>query len=171
MSAATAGRLLQAHRYTPPRGVSTTRAGPLLKEQIPIRPYTQWDEAKLGFLEVDLVTHCGGRLQGGCLSTITLTDVATGWTECLPWIYDTAKTPLQRVLLSEVLSLSHQQELRTIGKAFEPLRLFQQVEQLQQAIFRCEAGRSSADQSMPIPKLLPFDLADVRRSWSCRKRG
>jgi len=33
---------------------------------------------------VDLVAHCGGRLQGGCLYTITLTDVATGWTECLP---------------------------------------------------------------------------------------
>jgi hypothetical protein len=33
---------------------------------------------------VDLVAHCGGRSQGGCLYTITLTDVATGWTECLP---------------------------------------------------------------------------------------
>ena len=62
MSAATADRLLQAHRYTPPRGVSTIEAGTLLKEQIPIRTYAQWDEAKPGFLEVDLVTHCGGRL-------------------------------------------------------------------------------------------------------------
>jgi len=52
MSAATADRLLQAHRYTHPRGVSTTKAGPLLKEQIPIRTYAQWDEAKPGFLEV-----------------------------------------------------------------------------------------------------------------------
>src|SRR5260221_14433469 len=42
------------------------------------------DEAKPGFLEVHLVAHCGGRLQGGCLYTLTLTDVATGWTECLP---------------------------------------------------------------------------------------
>jgi len=42
------------------------------------------DEAKPGFLEVDLVAHCGGRIQGGCLYTITLTDVASGWTECLP---------------------------------------------------------------------------------------
>lgn len=73
--------------------------------------------------------------------------------------YDTAKTPLRRVLLSEMLSLSQQQELCAIGKAFDPLRLFQQVEQLQQAILRCEAGRSSASQSMPRPKLLPFDLA------------
>ena len=84
MSAATADRLLQAHRYTHPHGLSTTKAGPLLKQQIPIRTYAQWDEAKPGFLEVDLVSHCGGRLQGGCLYTMTLTDVATGWTECLP---------------------------------------------------------------------------------------
>ena len=84
MSAATADRLLQAHRYTHPHGLSTTKAGPLLKQQIPIRTFAQWDEAKPGFLEVDLVAHCGGQLQGGCLYTITLTDVATGWTECLP---------------------------------------------------------------------------------------
>jgi hypothetical protein len=84
MSAATADRLLQAHRYTHPHGPSTTKAGPLLKQQIPIRTFAQWDEAKPGFLEVDLVAHCGGRFQGGCLYTITLTDIATGWTECLP---------------------------------------------------------------------------------------
>jgi hypothetical protein len=84
MSAATADRLLQAHRYTHPYGLSTTRAGSLLKQQIPIRTFAQWDEAKPGFLEVDLVAHCCGRSQGGCLYTITLTDIATGWTECLP---------------------------------------------------------------------------------------
>jgi hypothetical protein len=72
MSAATADRLLQAHRYTHPHGLSTTKAGPLLKQQIPIRTFAQWDEAKPGFLEVDLVAHCGGRLEGGCLYTITL---------------------------------------------------------------------------------------------------
>jgi len=73
-------------------------------------------------------------------------------------IYDGAKTPLQRVLLSEALSPAQQQELRTIGKAFDPLRLFQQVEQLQQATLRCEAVRSSAGQPMPPTSLVPFDL-------------
>ena len=57
------------------------------------------DEAQPGFLEVDLVAHCGGRLQGGCLYTITLTDVATGWTECLPLLNrgpEAVLTALQR---------------------------------------------------------------------------
>jgi hypothetical protein len=39
MSSATADRLLQAHRYSLPRGRSTTKAGTLLKEQIPIRTF------------------------------------------------------------------------------------------------------------------------------------
>ncbi len=74
-------------------------------------------------------------------------------------VYDSAKTPLQRVLLSGALSPVQQQELRAIWKAFDPLRLFQQVEQLQQATLRCEAGRSSAGQPTPPPSLVPFDLA------------
>jgi hypothetical protein len=41
MSAATADRLLQAHRSTHPHGLSTTKAGPLLKEQIPIRTFAK----------------------------------------------------------------------------------------------------------------------------------
>jgi hypothetical protein len=67
--------------------MSTTRAGTLLKQQIPIRTFAQWDEAQPGFLEADLVANCGGRLQGGCLYMLTLTDVATGWTECLPLLH------------------------------------------------------------------------------------
>jgi hypothetical protein len=74
-------------------------------------------------------------------------------------IYDVAKTPLQRVLSSGVLLTPQQQELRSIAKVLDPLRLFQQVEHLQQAILRCEAGRSSVSQTAPIPELLPFDLA------------
>src|SRR3984893_2664620 len=281
MSAATADRLLASQRKLGQRGLSTTRAGTLLKQQIPIRTFEEWKETRPGFLEADLVAHCGTDIEGGYLYTLTLTDGATGWTECLAllyrsqetvlaalqqartlfpfpilgidtdnggefineaviaycqqeritftrgrpsekrdqcfveqkngvvvrqvvghgrlmgehayrhldelysamhWyvncfqpsmklvakqvegrtihrIYDVAKTPLQRVLSSGVLPTIQQQELRTIGKAFDPLRLIQQVEHLQQAIFRCEAGRSSVSQPAPIPSLVPVDLA------------
>jgi hypothetical protein len=74
-------------------------------------------------------------------------------------IYDAAKTPLQLVLLSGVLFPSQQQELRALGKALDPLRLFQQVEQLQQAIFYCEVGRSSASQLTPTPEFQSFHLS------------
>jgi len=66
-----------------PRGLSTTRPGTLLKKQIPIRTFQHWNETKPGFFEADVVAHCGNSVEGAFLSTVTLTDVATGWTECL----------------------------------------------------------------------------------------
>jgi hypothetical protein len=30
------------------------------------------------------VAHCGAQAEGSFLYTLTLTDLATGWTECLP---------------------------------------------------------------------------------------
>src|SRR5438270_9194159 len=87
MSAATADRLLASQRKRGQHGLSTTRAGTLLKQQIPIRTFEQWKETRPGFLEADLVAHCGADSEGGYLYTLTLTDIDTGWTECLPVLY------------------------------------------------------------------------------------
>jgi hypothetical protein len=59
----------------------------LLKKQIPIRTFQEWNEATPGFVEADLVAHCGTSTEGPYLYTLTLTDVATGWTECLPLLH------------------------------------------------------------------------------------
>ncbi len=264
MSAATADRLLRSQRTLGLRGLSTTRAGTLLKQQIPIRTFEEWNETRPGFLEADLVAHCGTDIEGGYLYTLTLTDIATGWTECLPllyrsqeavlaalqlapllfpfpilgidtdnggefineaviayceqahitftrgrpylkndqcfveqkngaivrqvvgydrfvgeqayrqltelyralrlyvncfqpsmkllskqrdgkkvrYVYDPAKTPLQRLFLSGVLSVQKQQELTEVAQALDPIPLFQQLEQLQQAVFRCAVDGS-----------------------------
>jgi hypothetical protein len=48
MSAATADRLLRSQRTLGLRGLSTTRAGTLLKQQIPIRTFEQWKETRPG---------------------------------------------------------------------------------------------------------------------------
>ena len=87
MSAATADRLLSSQRKRGQRGFFTTRAGTLLKQQIPIRTFQEWNETQPGFVEADLVAHCGIDIEGGYLYTLTLTDVATGWTECLPLLH------------------------------------------------------------------------------------
>lgn len=84
MSPATADRLLRPARRVERRGLSTTRPGTLLKKQIPIRTFQDWNETQPGFCEADVVAHCGSSVEGAFLSTLTLTDVATGWTECLP---------------------------------------------------------------------------------------
>jgi hypothetical protein len=84
MSRATIDRCLKKRRFTQPQhGLSTTKPGSLLKAAIPIRTFTPWEDEHPGFLEIDLVAHCGSSTDGTYLNTLTATDLATGWTECL----------------------------------------------------------------------------------------
>ena len=87
MSRATIDRCLQAARFEKPRGLSTTKPGSLLKAAIAVRTFADWDDARPGFMEIDLVAHCGGSVAGQFLNTLTCTDVSTGWTECLTILY------------------------------------------------------------------------------------
>ena len=84
LSPATADRLLRAERQRHrPHGLGTTKPGSLLKHAIPIRTFADWDDAVPGFVEVDLVAHCGESTHGEYLNSLTLTDITTTWTECL----------------------------------------------------------------------------------------
>ncbi len=282
MSAATDDRLLRSQRKRGQRGLSTTRTGTLLKQQIPIRTFEEWKEARPGFLEADLVAHCGTDSAGGYLYTLTLTDVATGWTECLPllyrsqetvlaafqrartlfpypilgidtdnggefinevmiayceqehisftrgrpslkndqcfveqkngaivrqvvgydrlvgehayrqlnelyralrlyvncfqpsmklqskqrdgkkvrYVYDSAKTPLQRLLLSGVLPTQKQQELTEVAQVLDPIGLLHRLEQLQQAVFRCAVSCSPVISPIPSATMCAFSVDD-----------
>lgn len=83
LSPATADRLLAAERRRlSQRGRATTKPGTLLKSQIPIRTWADWDDARPGFVEIDLVAHCDDSLGGEFLYSLNVTDVATQWTEC-----------------------------------------------------------------------------------------
>src|SRR5690348_9115433 len=53
------------------------------------------------------------------------------------YVYDPAKTPLQRLILSGILPTERQQELNAVAQSLDPLRLFHQLERLQKALFRC----------------------------------
>lgn len=264
------------------RGLSTTRAGTLLKQQIPIRTFQDWNGSRPGFQEADLVAHCGTIIEGGYLYTLTLTDVATGWTEFLPllyriqetmlaaiqrartlfpfpilgintdnggefineaviayceqvhltftrgrpylkndqcfveqkngaivrqvigydrsvgehayrqltelyralrlyincfqpsmklltkqregkkvrYVYDPAKTPLQGLLQSGLLTAEIQQELTEVVQALDPIRLLHQLEQLQQAVFRCAVGCAPVISSIPATSIRVFSVQD-----------
>jgi hypothetical protein len=98
LSPATADRLLQrARKAGEPRGISTTKAGTLLKHQIPVRTFADWDDAAPGFVEADLVDHCGDGTYGTYLSTLVLTDVATGWVECQALLFRSTDQVIQGV--------------------------------------------------------------------------
>lgn len=82
MSPATIDRRLQrARTKLPPRGRTTTKPGSLLKSAIPIRTFADWDDARPGFLEIDLVAHCGETTAGEYLHTLSAVDIDTRWYE------------------------------------------------------------------------------------------
>jgi hypothetical protein len=82
ISPATIDRLLAPERKKMQlKGRSGTKPGTLLKHQIPIRTFSQWDEKIPGFAELDLVGHDGGHSYGDYCQTLDLTDVCTCWTE------------------------------------------------------------------------------------------
>ena len=85
MSAATIDRLLVKDRLVLKlRGISTTKPGTILKKQIAIRTEFGWNERLPGYVEADLVAHCGESASGEYLYTLTITDIATGWTDIEP---------------------------------------------------------------------------------------
>ena len=82
ISAATIDRRLAPQRKKMTlKGRSGTKPGSLLKSQIPIRTWAEWDDDRPGFIEIDLVGHEGGNPGGDFAQTLTCTDIATGWTE------------------------------------------------------------------------------------------
>jgi hypothetical protein len=83
ISPATIDRLLKPERekYTLKKRVCHTKPGTLLKSQIPIRTFSDWDDAQPGFFEMDLVGHEGGNAAGDYCFTLDMTDVCSGWSE------------------------------------------------------------------------------------------
>lgn len=82
ISAATIDRLLREEKKAMQLGSrSRTKPGTLLKSQIPIRTFSEWDDARPGFVEIDLVGHDGGDGSGDFAQTLDVTDVSTAWTE------------------------------------------------------------------------------------------
>jgi len=91
MSAATMDRILYGVRHAgAPRPRSFPSGCPTLKAKIPVRTFDDWNEAGPGYVEADLVCHCGDYTGGSFINSFVLTDVETGWTECLPLLYKDA---------------------------------------------------------------------------------
>lgn len=76
-------RLKRARGKLAYRGRSTTKPGTLLKNAIPIRTFADWDEQTPGFVEMDLVAHCGESTAGEFLHTLNVVDIETRWTETI----------------------------------------------------------------------------------------
>ena len=98
MSASTIDRSLREVReQASGRKRRRTAAPSSVRKSIPVRTFSDWDDPPPGFVEADLVAHCGPVANGSFVQTLTVTDIATGWTECAPLLYR------EQTLLREVL--------------------------------------------------------------------
>ena len=98
MSASTIDRSLREVRERASgRKRRRTAAPSSVRKSIPVRTFSDWDDPPPGFVEADLVAHCGPVANGSFVQTLTVTDIATGWTECAPLLYR------EQTLLREVL--------------------------------------------------------------------
>jgi hypothetical protein len=85
LSPATIDRMLHPyHSKGGRKSRNTTQPGNLLKSTIPLRTFADWEKDQVGFLEIDLVAHCGESVGGFYLNTLCAVDVASGWLECDP---------------------------------------------------------------------------------------
>ena len=104
ISPATIDRLLRVRRQSDgSHGVATTKSGSLLKHQVPVRTFSDWSDLKPGFLEGDLVAHCGTSAHGAFLYSLVLTDISTGWTECLALPFRSQEAVVQSLDLARSL--------------------------------------------------------------------
>ena len=52
--------------------------------KVPIRTFADWHGPQPGYLEIDLVAHCGGNMAGSFIQSLSVTDVCSGWVEAVP---------------------------------------------------------------------------------------
>ena len=85
VSPATIDRLLSEIRIAAAQG-RRRRAGfsSAVRRSVPVRTFADWGDPPSGFVEVDFVAHSGVSTAGAFVQTLVLTDIATGWTECVP---------------------------------------------------------------------------------------
>jgi hypothetical protein len=84
VSASSIDRLLRPVRAQAGAGRRRSGATSAIRRGVRVRTFSDWGEPPPGFTEVDLVAHSGPSMAGAFAWTLVLTDVATGWTECVP---------------------------------------------------------------------------------------
>lgn len=85
MSAATIDRALAEPRaHIDGQRKRRKGVGAAIRRSIPVRTFADWRDPPPGFFEIDMVEHCGGpKTDGDFVHTLVLTDIASGWTECV----------------------------------------------------------------------------------------
>ena len=104
VSPATIDRLLSEIRIAAAQG-RRRRAGfsSAVRRSVPVRTFADWGDPPPGFLEVDFVAHSGVTAAGAFVQTMVLTDIATGWTECVPVVMRAGALALEALQVAQEL--------------------------------------------------------------------
>ena len=90
-------------RLAPARAVTAGQRRPRrsrldgVRGSVPVRTFGDWQDPAPGFVEADLVAHCGRTMAGSFVSTLVLTDIASGWMECVPLLVREAQLVVDAV--------------------------------------------------------------------------
>ncbi|MFH1219672.1 MAG: hypothetical protein V1694_04390 [Candidatus Eisenbacteria bacterium] len=126
------------------KGRSGTKPGSLLKHKIPICTFADWDDARVGFLQVDLVGHEGGNPRGDFCQSLSATDVATGWIETRAiknkaqvWVFEALQDTREK-LPFPMLGINSDS-----GSEFINAQLFRYCKAEKITFTRCREGRKN----------------------------
>lgn len=86
ISAASIDRLLGDVRVAASGGKRRAGFSSAIRREVPIRTFNDWKNPPPGFCEVDMVAHGGTSVAGSFIQTLTMVDIAAGWTECAPLV-------------------------------------------------------------------------------------
>lgn len=172
ISAASVDRLLKPEREKLNYSVTTTRPGSLLKHKIKVRTFADWDDVVPGFLEADLVAHCGGNVSGAFLNTLTLVDIATGWLECMPLLRKSANDVIDGLRVADELLPFSVQGLDTdCGSEFINYELLDYCEDRLITFTRARTHRKNDQAHVEekngsvVRRLIGYDRFEGRRAW------
>ena len=177
ISPATVDRMLRPERERVRQGVSTTRPGSLLKHQIQIRTFADWDDVTPGFLEADLVAHCGGNTNGAFLNTLVLVDICTGWLECMPLLRKSAQDVIDGLRVVDDLLPFRLQGLDTdCGSEFINYELLDYCEDNHITFTRARTHRKNDQAHVEekngsvVRRLIGYDRYEGRKAWEALAR-
>lgn len=176
-SPATVEGLLQSERTIAGQGFSHTKPGTLLKHQIKVRTFADWDNVIPGFFEADLVAHCGGDPSGAFLNTLVLVDISTGWLECMPLLRKSASDVIDGVKIAQELMPFPLQRLDTdCGSEFINYDVLDFCEDNKITFTRARTHRKN-DQAFVeekngsvVRRLVGYDRFEGRRAWEALAR-
>ena len=172
ISPATVDRILNPERERIRQGVSTTRPGNLLKHQVQIRTFADWDDVTPGFVEADLVAHCGGNTNGPFLNTLTLVDICTGWLECMPLLRKSAQDVIDGLRVADELMPFRLQGLDTdCGSEFINYDLLDYCEDNRITFTRARTHRKNDQAHVEekngsvVRRLVGYDRFEGLKAW------